>query len=518
MYITATDDFETITWPSPNDADATWAWDSAHCPRPISILANDGSERWTAAAFGAMNGHAINGYSYSNLGGGGLPQSETIPMAEVSRLWEDERLPVIKRDFFALKNHEYKGMTASQLAESLPDLFQRSANAFAVTMKTAFEMIPALTEYLTFCTMKWGVAGTVRGMRMIQGYANATTNSAKALSDIAEPARDSTALKAALAAGDIDVLRAAQGGSEIAAAFDAYLETDGWRLSSWMQLEQPTWAENPSTPLRLAAAFLDPNAVGPNEALAASAAEREDEITAAESELEEDDLAEFRRVREEADRYVTIIEDRAFWQMLLFGVLRIPTMVLGTKLADAGVLSAADDVYHLDVEELRRASSGTGEGWAAKAGGRRADLERWSKLIPPKHLGVQPTGRPKIPQVLMDGAGLQVEKDAKIVNGFGASPGVVQGTAKVVLDLEDLHRVESGDILVTVFTAPTWSPAFAIAGAVVTDAGGILSHAAIASREYALPAVVGTQIGTSKIPDGALVTVDGTQGVVRIED
>ena len=66
--------------------------------------------------------------------------------------------------------------------------------------------------------------------------------------------------------------------------------------------------------------------------------------------------------------------------------------------------------------------------------------------------------------------------------------------------------------------ASSRTPAFGVACAVVTDAGGVLSHAAIAAREYALPAVVGTQVGTVKIPDGALITVDGDQGVVRIDE
>jgi pyruvate,water dikinase len=88
----------------------------------------------------------------------------------------------------------------------------------------------------------------------------------------------------------------------------------------------------------------------------------------------------------------------------------------------------------------------------------------------------------------------------------------------VILDLADSDRLEGGDVLVCPSTAPPWTPLFAIAGAVVTDTGGVLSHTAIAAREYALPAVVGTGVATHRIPDGATVTVDGAQGIVRIED
>ncbi len=78
------------------------------------------------------------------------------------------------------------------------------------------------------------------------------------------------------------------------------------------------------------------------------------------------------------------------------------------------------------------------------------------------------------------------------------------------------HDLESGDVLVCVMTSPAWTPLFAVAGAIVTDTGGILSHPAIAAREYGIPAVVGAKRATAAIPDGALVTVDGTAGTVTI--
>ncbi|MEP6871071.1 MAG: PEP-utilizing enzyme, partial [Anaerolineaceae bacterium] len=76
---------------------------------------------------------------------------------------------------------------------------------------------------------------------------------------------------------------------------------------------------------------------------------------------------------------------------------------------------------------------------------------------------------------------------------------------------------EPGDILVTYATAPPWTPLFAIAGGIVTDAGGTLSHCAVVAREYGIPAVVGCRTATARIADGALITVDGDSGRVRIE-
>ncbi len=74
-----------------------------------------------------------------------------------------------------------------------------------------------------------------------------------------------------------------------------------------------------------------------------------------------------------------------------------------------------------------------------------------------------------------------------------------------------------GDVLVCEMTMPPWTPLFSIATAVVADTGGVLSHCAIVSREYGMPCVVGTQIGTAVLQDGMLLTVDGSQGIVRID-
>lgn len=104
------------------------------------------------------------------------------------------------------------------------------------------------------------------------------------------------------------------------------------------------------------------------------------------------------------------------------------------------------------------------------------------------------------------------------IQGLAASAGRFMGTARLILSLDDAGRLSPGDVLVTYATAPPWTPLFAIAGAVVTDAGGPLAHCALVAREYGIPAVVGTGTATAVIKDGMVVTVDGTTGLVTIEE
>ncbi|WP_271215073.1 PEP-utilizing enzyme, partial [Pseudonocardia halophobica] len=107
-------------------------------------------------------------------------------------------------------------------------------------------------------------------------------------------------------------------------------------------------------------------------------------------------------------------------------------------------------------------------------------------------------------------------QDPNQLNGVAASAGKVTGRARVILDPEQLHEVEDGDILVCRITAPSWAPVFSRLSAAVSDVGGIMAHTAIVCREYGLPAVVGTGFATTTIKTGQLIEVDGGNGVVRV--
>ena len=100
------------------------------------------------------------------------------------------------------------------------------------------------------------------------------------------------------------------------------------------------------------------------------------------------------------------------------------------------------------------------------------------------------------------------------ISGFAGSPGVVEGKARLVRTVEDLANVEEGDIIICSITSPSWISAFQVAGGVVSDSGGLMSHAAIVCREYGIPAVVGTGIATQQIEDGQPLRLDGNGGVV----
>lgn len=98
------------------------------------------------------------------------------------------------------------------------------------------------------------------------------------------------------------------------------------------------------------------------------------------------------------------------------------------------------------------------------------------------------------------------------MHGLGASPGVYEGTARVISGVPEFDRIQPGDVLVTGATTTAFNIVLPLLGAIVTDRGGALSHAAIVAREFAIPGVVGCTDATAVIPDGAWVRVDGRAG------
>jgi pyruvate,water dikinase len=209
----------------------------------------------------------------------------------------------------------------------------------------------------------------------------------------------------------------------------------------------------------------------------------------------------------------------------------------GALLAKHRFLEDAEDVFQLGRHEvasaldellLTWATGGAPRGptyWPPIVARRKGLLERLADWTPPPAIGATPEAITDPMSIMLWGVTTQrVEEWARAevggdhLTGTAASPGVVDGVARVVIDADELAAVREGEVLVCPITSPAWAPIFSNVKAVVTDIGGVMSHAAIVCREYGLPAVVGTGRATSEIRTGQLMRVDGSNGVVTILD
>ncbi len=168
----------------------------------------------------------------------------------------------------------------------------------------------------------------------------------------------------------------------------------------------------------------------------------------------------------------------------------------------------------LHVDELRRLAQGELPDARALVAERRSLLAQQEAMHPPRILGAPPDAAQEADRERAWGTAVAASDG--MLGGTAASGGQVRGVARVITSLAQGDRLAPGEILVCRSTAPPWTPLLAVAGAVVTNIGGVLSHSAIVAREYAIPAVVGAADATELIPDGAEVTVDGDAGLVTI--
>ena len=512
------DDFN-VTWDDPVHATESWLLDPVNFPSPMPPLTQALHERIIAVAFGLPTVF-VNGYAFMKDFAPPPPAPE-VEARGPNDVWQNDFLAKVKEACARIRGRDYDSLPAGELARVLPAAFDQAAAAFRYTTIVIFAFFRPTAALIDFCESELGEDASGLAVCLLQGFANETSAAGYGLSELAEQAGRLPAVAEALRAERHADLASVAGGAEFLECLHRFLDEYGGRAESWGTPHLPTWAEDPSLPLSLIGRYLREPERSPAVSLRRSAAERATAIREVESRLGGEKLARFRGLLAAAEAHVGISEERAHWQLLLVGGVRLPALALGRKLAAAGVLEAPNDVFYLSKPELTAAASGRGPSKELIAQ-RKADLARQETLTPPPYLGVppSPSRAPADLAIVMRylrGYGVAPSSEANVINGLGASRGVARGRARIIRDLGEAGRLGAGDILVCRTTSPPWTSLFTVAGGVVTDAGGILSHSAICAREYGIPCVVGTQVATTCIPEGAYVTVDGAKGTVTIE-
>jgi phosphohistidine swiveling domain-containing protein len=546
---------------SPADNERYWLRDSLHFSEgmvPASIATLDDAQTWGAQLGAEIVGVPPTRGSVNRLAGTHV----YIGTIDVDTQWQvqaraarfGQYVSPILADFGS-----YWSMRAAELIAAYEhfdnlDLAAMSPEELWTVLKDAyafhrrawfihFEVMYVLTaNYLAFYALaeEIGLSGS-QVSSFLSGRETFYSRTDEELWRLAGLAR-SLGVDGALTSGSTADMRsrvlALPNGAAWVAEFDSFLGVYGQRTEETCRIDTPSWIEDPTPALYCIGTFLTkPTGFDFHAARAAAVAERDAQIDQARRSLNGSDLTRFNEAlaSNQAANFAWWNEEHNYLIDRRAAIpVRRATLELGARLTEAGRISRPDDMFYLFKPELFEVMESGSEGrWAELAAmipDRRAYFEYWRERGPslPTMLGTIPDTVPD--PIMIEVFGLSghfletLRGDPAAgggagvveIRGFPAAKGVAEGVARVITTVTDLHTVQPGEVLVCGGTTTEWTPAFGIILACVCDTGGSLTHAAIVSREYGIPCVVGTAVATTMIKTGDRVRVDGRAGTVRV--
>ena len=345
---------------------------------------------------------------------------------------------------------------------------------------------------------------------------NVTSEMGLALLDVADAIRPHPEVVAFLQGvrgeGFLDELPKLAGGAEARDAIEAYLDRYGMRCAGEIDITRPRWSERPTTlvPLILDNIKLfEPGAAERRFEQGRQQAYRKEVDVLARLRALPDGERKAGETKRMIDRVRTFIGYREYPKYSIvsrYFVYKQALLDEAERLVQAGVLAEKEDIFYLTFRELHDvARSNRADDQLIQQ--RKDAFRSYVALTPPRVLTSDGEA--------ISGAYRRDDVPADALVGLPVSAGTVEGRARVILDMAEAD-LEAGDILVTAFTDPSWSPLFVGITGLVTEVGGLMTHGAVIAREYGLPAVVGVEQATRLIRDGQRIRVHGTDGYVEI--
>lgn len=345
---------------------------------------------------------------------------------------------------------------------------------------------------------------------------NVTSEMGLALLDLADVIRPYPEVIAYLqqvtGPGFMDELPALNGGKQVQEAFRAYLDKYGMRCAGEIDITRSRWAENPEILLPLLLTNI--RNFAPGEARRKfeqglhQATQKEKELLEHLQQLPggKEKAAETQKQIRQLRGFAAYREYPKYSIVNRFFEYRQALLNEAEKLLQSGLIREKEDIYYLRFEELYEAVKKQTLDYELID--RRKEEQRiYEKLHPPRFISSEGE--------CISGTYQKEDMPAGALPGLAVSSGITEGRARVLQQMQDA-QLEEGDILVTTFTDPGWTPLFLSVKGLVTEVGGLMTHGAVIAREYGLPAVVGVENATQLIKDGQRIRVNGTEGYVEI--
>ena len=439
--------------------------------------------------------------------------------------WDTEVRPKLAVEARALVGEDLTSLSDAQLVAHLQRAFEFLRSAVFYHHRFNFCSMVPLGDFLVHAIAWTGLpAGEL--LRTMKGLSPDSAGAKEELGALKHAIlADGEALALLKSRGsDAEIMAALESHpGAVGVAMRAYMGVVGLRVLGGYDIADPHAREHPELIVKIIRTAVTADT-------ASRQAAAEDALQKIRARVPEAHRAQFEDLLREAQVTYRMRDERGFHtDTLAIGVARRAVLAVGERLKARGLVHDASHLVDATEDEIVALLQGR----QGPTAGELAERVRWRLETPlsaaPQSLGHPPSAPPPADWFPADAARLQrittlvmslmfdvhaTPAETATLKGFPVSPGVYEGPVRVIRSIEELPDVQQGEVLVTTSTGPTFNVVLPLIGALVTERGGVLSHAAIVSREYGLPGVVGCVGATKQLKTGIRVRVDGTTGEV----
>jgi pyruvate,water dikinase len=525
-----------------------WNQDPVHFPRPLTRYfqethpaafkkgTNDFARFYGLLIDGLQVGY-VNGFCYNQV----LPAPDAEVPERFARAeevvarklwreqladWDENKKPAAIAAHRAIQSVDPDALSDADLIAYLKRCRDHHAAMVAQHMRFTGGAVLPIGDFLAHAGDWTGLPHSDL-LGLLRGTATVSAGGSDEMENLKQAfAKDAAAREVLASNGDpAEVLARLRAlGGEAGRAVSGYLDLVGYRLIDGFDIAEPSALELPDALLRAIRIAVSGEAPAESNILARVAETR--------AKVPAEHRAQFDELLGEARLMYRLRDERGVYSdVWASGLMRRAALAAGRRAAKLGRIADPKHMLEASVDEMGALVSGNG-GPSADELRKRAEYRAayTAKDVPPS-LGPppppppDPSGLPPAVGRLMRAMGIalghlfgssQAQHEEKVLYGLAASKGVYEGPARRVAGPSEFGRIAKGDILVTESTTEAFNILLPLLGGIVTDNGGLLSHAAIVSREYGIPGVVGTREGTEKISDGMRIRVDGDAGEVTL--
>jgi phosphohistidine swiveling domain-containing protein len=556
-----------IEWDSDAESELLWIYDDLHIPQPVSPMFFDIGGWWLtcdhmfrrfATPFASdwiakkINGYVftaaipadpavlIDSTEYGARYAARVPRdpeypakmgpylNAVLPVYATNFLtwWRERFRPEIEGNFARLDGYDYTGRTLAELAIQLEEAIDMHDRHWKIHWMLNFAQFSATIALRgTIQALKGSVDEELFG-RLQSSVQDRNWDSIEALWTMKEEVKSNAELREAFRGDTAADVRARLGTTKagikfLAERLDPYRQEFGYKSIWSHEFVFPLWKENPGPIIEAIRGYLEADydysksINGVKQDLASAKAELMDGVSGG-------DRAQLQSALELATNMSPLTPDHHFYiDQGTNARVRMVLVGIGDRMVEQGIVDDREDTVFLLYNELRRLL-GDPKAFDAKelVSRRRDEREEAFEIRPPAWVGTATQTALDFPYLGLWGFPEKFNRPAPTataeIRGLPASPGVAEGVARHVRSLEEFDQVRVGEILVCQMTNPAWVVLFTKIAGLVTDAGGAASHPAVVSREFGIPAVVGTSVATQRIKTGDRIRVNGSTGVVEI--